>query len=119
MVEQLTLNQLVGGSSPSRCTTHGRAARRAALLFSWNATEFWTASGIARAGFDLYDNTPEEIRDVTKEMMARLLDDRWDEFEDDAALQRYYQLMGTIAFMDGARTPVGKRFLHDNAPIFA
>jgi hypothetical protein len=76
MVEQLTLNQLVGGSSPSRCTKDDRAARRAALFLS-------------------------------------------DEFEEDGALQRYYALMGTIAFMDGARTPVGKRFLDDNAPIFA
>ena len=73
-------------------------------------------------GVDLIENTPEEIRDVAREMAERL-NGTWQAHEDDAALQeRFWEIFPTDAVDAGEGRPLhgeirarfGAAFLRDN-----
>jgi putative glycosyltransferase (TIGR04372 family) len=65
-------------------------------------------------GFEIVDNSPEEILDVAKEMLDKL-DGRYTETETEKNMQDKYQIIHLRSFQySQIKTPIGKDFLKKN-----
>ena len=63
---------------------------------------------------DYIDNTPEEIREVTEEMLSRLNGAYKQNSTEQALLERYYALFNKNNKSYGIDTPIGDKYLKDN-----
>jgi len=80
--------------------------------------EMWTSDWWSKNGYDLIENTEEEILDVVNEMMERL-EGRFTLTDEEAGLlEKYFQLYPQDHWAKSIRTPIGIEFLKDNRKLF-
>lgn len=88
-------------------------------ILDTGAGGLYRSEEFSAAGIELIDNSPQEIRDATLEMLGRL-NGTWKESAEDCALQgRFWSLWGEAARQHAAqaRVLIGARFLSANPEL--
>lgn len=78
----------------------------------------WSTQEFHKAGYEYENNTPEEIRDVTIEMMERVKGTFRQTEEDKMLLENYFRLFPHGHWLAHVRTPMGRDFLRKNWHLF-
>lgn len=82
-----------------------------------NEFEFYSHGMLAK-GWTYEDNSPEEILDVTVEMIERLEGRYHPTEEDTQLLNKYYSLYPKNHWAEKNKTPIGIKFLKENQKLF-
>jgi len=78
----------------------------------------WHSNVVEKEGLEYEDNTPEDILDLTIEMMQRL-DNSFEQNETDRELlDKYYNLFPPGHLNHKVKTPIGRDFLRKNQKLF-
>lgn len=82
------------------------------------AHEIWTSNWWCERGYELVENTEDEILRVTEEMVQRLESDFFFSEDDSNLLDKYFQLYSEDHWAKEIKTPIGIDFLKRNIHLF-